>query len=1525
MTDFLSVLAPFFCQIILYNFCIYYYYRVAHVKKIIIFLLILSILKIMGQEIMLADPYLEARIRHELRIPIGPLHKEALLQLTSLEARGCGIKSLEGIENLTNLRYLNLRDNRIQDISPLSSLEQLKKLHLRNNHIEDITPLSDLVNLRQLSLRNNRIQNIEAIGNILLLEDLSIHSNSVIDISVLENITRLRELTLRNNKIKDISVLSSLSNLKNLNIRDNQITDFSPLQNLPDISGQGSRLHVGGNHSTNFTAMSQYYEHIEDVDFIILPVVEERNLPLLINEFMATNGISLSDEEGNFPPWLELYNATNHSIDLTGYYLSDQVDNPLRWRFPDVSATSSPHMNILFPGEYLVVFASGKDMVGEKHHTNFRINREGEPLILTAPDGKTTIDFIPALPLQRDQSYGRQKKNRDLWRRYGGFFNIEYGGTTPGFSNDYGTQKIQPPVFSLSPGFYTENVNLTISHPDPAVTVLYTLDGSSPDIDNLDNKGKEYLINYFFFDEWEVSQNIPRLNNTYVYENSLEITNRSEENNDLSNIITTYRGVEDEPYWGPPADNIFKGTVVRAKAYKVNTDGSFASDIASGSYFIDPAGENRYSLPIASFITDPQNLFGYEKGIYVPGEQYFLEGGTESQNVTHAGNFGQTGREWERPVHFELFEDNGTHSLSQNVGMRIHGGFGRMRAQKAFRLYARDEYDGLNGKDDMLYQFFPDSTKPGSSEPLKKFKRILFRQGGNWYNFLNDSLAHLIMENTEVGVQRCRRFLHFINGEYWGLINVRDRLDEYHLAYNYETDPDNIIILRGPDAPDLSIGSYKLEAGLPEDVLFYNQFHSFALENDLNIPENFEKLEQKVCINSYIDYLVMFLYFGNVDWYGHRHFRYWRVRETSDEPYHDGKWRIMVWDFDNAARSYEYDLLANALDPHGEGDRYSFRRGARTELLRNMLESNTFRYLFINRFADHINTTFSSDRIKPIIEHEYAILEREMDEHRQRWNRSVANQFYLNRWLEFADKRPAYQRQHLKKHFNLEEEVTITLHVNSMEKGYIRINTVKLHPETQGVTESPYPWSGIYFKEIPVELEAIPRPGYRFVSWQGTEKEDVKISLTLSEDREITALFETDSENPIINIPDYYLRHEIYRLLDKKTDEPVLLSDMNSLEVLDLRNYAVRNLEGLQYATNLQELNLRNNGINNTILQNMQFHLLADLDKLWYLSLRDNLLTEIGYNTPIRYLKELTFLSIRNNYLQDITGLQYLSKLQNLNARYNMITDISPLTTLNHLKERLYLEGNTDLWNLTPLLPQYFEIEEVDFTILHPSPYPLKEGEFLFDSWCSSNPGGYFPDHMLFLQSRMDDPMLLDEMNDPYYVYPNQYHADDQDKIGFPYQLTGRTRINGLSEEGISFINTSRGRDLGAAVLALDTRGTRNIQVSWTGGTIIPNSRVYHIRLQARVGHNGDFENILIDGEPVEYQRSSLAGDEQHFEPFRLPACYEDKPYIQLRWKYYFTGQRLTDQHGRRDQLRLDNILVTGQPRTHSKHWHLFH
>lgn len=216
-------------------------------------------------------------------------------------------------------------------------------------------------------------------------------------------------------------------------------------------------------------------------------------------------------------------------------------------------------------------------------------------------------------------------------------------------------------TFSHEGGFYEKDFSLELMIGESGASIYYTLDGSDPD-----------------------PINNPK--NTIRYTNPIEITPSPPTINNLSMMPTTH--LTQGTYWAPPAGEVFRASIVVAKAsFK---DGSSSSPITH-TYFVDKDITNRYTLPVISIAGDKDNLFDEITGIYV------------NNNWKHRGE------EWERPMHIEFFEPNGMKGFSQNIGVRIHGGWTRNIAQKSLRIYARNSYDSDEGI--ISYDLFPDFKK----------------------------------------------------------------------------------------------------------------------------------------------------------------------------------------------------------------------------------------------------------------------------------------------------------------------------------------------------------------------------------------------------------------------------------------------------------------------------------------------------------------------------------------------------------------------------------------------------------------------------------------------------------------------------------------------------------------------------------------------------------------------------------------------------------------------------------------------
>ena len=189
---------------------------------------------------------------------------------------------------------------------------------------------------------------------------------------------------------------------------------------------------------------------------------------LLINEYSASNYDSDQDNYGEYEDWIEIYNPTPTAIDINGWYLSDKINNPMKWQIPG---------SLIVPGlGEVLIFCSGRDELSAGFaHTNFKLTQTKGNEVLILSDASGVIqDSVRIVPNQKGHSTGRTVGGSLTW----GVFNQ----ATPGNPNINAFLSYAPtPVFSLPSGYYSGSAQVIITSPNPNVTIYYTIDGSTPD------------------------------------------------------------------------------------------------------------------------------------------------------------------------------------------------------------------------------------------------------------------------------------------------------------------------------------------------------------------------------------------------------------------------------------------------------------------------------------------------------------------------------------------------------------------------------------------------------------------------------------------------------------------------------------------------------------------------------------------------------------------------------------------------------------------------------------------------------------------------------------------------------------------------------------------------------------------------------------------------------------------------------------------------------------------------------------
>jgi len=189
-----------------------------------------------------------------------------------------------------------------------------------------------------------------------------------------------------------------------------------------------------------------------------------------INEYSCANLDQFPDEFGKHEDWIELYNMSADSADISGYYLSDNTSKPKKWAFPAGTKIAGKG--------YLIAWASGRDIAAPSgFHTNFKLTqtKSNPETILLANAAGTVLDQIKVNKTQLWQSRGRITDGGPDW----GIL-TQPTPQAPNQNAPHYLSYADRPDFSAPAGFYTDSVTVALTNNAPGATLYYTLDGSEP-------------------------------------------------------------------------------------------------------------------------------------------------------------------------------------------------------------------------------------------------------------------------------------------------------------------------------------------------------------------------------------------------------------------------------------------------------------------------------------------------------------------------------------------------------------------------------------------------------------------------------------------------------------------------------------------------------------------------------------------------------------------------------------------------------------------------------------------------------------------------------------------------------------------------------------------------------------------------------------------------------------------------------------------------------------------------------------
>jgi hypothetical protein len=875
----------------------------------------------------------------------------------------------------------------------------------------------------------------------------------------------------------------------------------------------------------------------------------------------------------------------------------------------------------------------------------------------------------------------------------------------------------------------------------------------------------------------------------------------------------------------------------------------------------------------------------------------------------------------------------------------------------------------------MAYPFIPGlERKAYPGQQVEAFERLLLRNSGNdsaGILFL-DAMLHSLVAHLPIDTQAWQPALHYINGESWGLINFRERIDENYLESHYGVPTEESVILDNWTA--------SLEHGDPRGHSDYHTLLAYAEANDAAMPAVWAELVSKIDVGNHALYHAFEIYIAHLDW-PFNNIRMWKRLTPAYDPDarygSDGRWRWMIFDTDLGFRIENVALnsLARVAAPTAGSSVHTSSR-----MFRALMKSPEYRRLLINHLADLMNGAMAPQRVAAKVDEFNALLAHSRAEHFQRWQSSGTVNGGQS-FKDFAAQRPGHMRQHVVGHFGLAGTYPLTVDCPHPERGVVRVNSLVVDTDMPGHPNPavPYPWTGVYFQGVAVELEAVPKPGYRFAGWADRpEQTAARVELIGTGPESWTALFEPipppvvihawDFEAEPFSVPSRTLGGAsltavladgtawVREPADANMDSAHLRVNNPLGTVLEFRlpttgltavsfefetrrsgqgaawqtvSYSLDGSAWVEWATyevadapaerksfdfsaipgvddnpdfavriafsrSAEQIAAGSGLAGNNRFDRVRLHALP----LPGTNLPPEVAAEIGRREVIAGGEPMVI--DLGAVFSDPNGVGSLA--------YVAVADPPGSATVEIVAGELAVAGLstgnavvtvTANDGANPAMATSFPL------LVHPAPFAVAAGDYVWREWSPQQPAGAFPPNMIFLQGEGNNDSILTTPLTRAYEIPMADAASPVD-VQFPYAATSRTRINGLDRGGIAFINTGRGRDLGAAVLALDTRGAEAARVSWVAGTVQPNTRAYALRLQARVGFSGGFEDVLVGGQPVEYVRNAMAGHREVIGPVELPAELLGKGYVQLAWRYHW----LYGTSGARAQLSLDDVVV---------------
>ncbi len=688
--------------------------------------------------------------------------------------------------------------------------------------------------------------------------------------------------------------------------------------------------------------------------------------------------------------FIQLYNTGTERVSLENaalYYREDMGDDYRQFVF-------SKEASIAPGGYYLIRMQAARENNGEAYDQSFAVmsidsfDAEWEVILdnkdvqlSLAPAGQDvgkdtavedingTVSYFVAAELGYDSHFAVDNMSkskvavRTALKHYSGFHKVNLNEATtaqleqvcPQSSegkNSVIGSRVSEVLFSADAGVYAQGFWLDLSAKE-GYKIYYTTDGTDPRV-----YGKEYTSSIPLAD----SSNMP--------------------------IGDTIRGGVGHGF-GASSSTLPGGYVIKAYA----TDGTDSTDVFTNTYFISETFYD-YGVTMMSLSMDKSLIYGNE-GFYT---NYYSTGGS--------GNTRQTGM-------MEVFSADGQRRGSSYVELAISGHGSSGWPMKSMRLYYKSANNTAVGTDgDLNYDLFEGYARDEQGHAITDFSRLLLRNSGNdcMDSFIRDAYMQRVCRELDVHTMAYAPVLLFINGEFWGVYNARERYSPEYVESHYGVNKDNVAIIES-DYDALVLGGNSNAPFIPmestqEDADEFNAIVHYIRTHDLSSDEHYQYVADRLDVNSFMDMYVARLFFNARDW-PENNIKVFKNRNPEDPSGMDTKWRFTLLDMDMGIAMYPEGHWADTSEKANFFGWIDSTGTVVGTIMHGLCKNQGFKQEFIARFAYVVDRVLSPEFMEAELDAVVAQREALVELQSMRWgasahqyNTSVENMYKFVRGRE---------------------------------------------------------------------------------------------------------------------------------------------------------------------------------------------------------------------------------------------------------------------------------------------------------------------------------------------------------------------------------------------------------------------------------------------------------------------------------------------------------------------------------------------